>query len=137
MTPVKKVIVRRSRWGIGMLRNQDGLQCCLGFCARQAGYKVDEIEETADGIELMAHAYANIEESIEKQQRTSKRDLRNSTAFREAFPGLTDSLQNSIASVNDGHMSVDVKEAQLTKLFNDAGVKIVFVGKLPKDSPHA
>lgn len=129
LKPVRTVTIVRKRWGTGSLRNVDGSQCCLGFCARAAGYKPSEILNEGTGQDLQIEARYFMESSAIFGDSSARvaRAVRNSTAFSEAFPELTAERQDRAAYVNDSiALTRPEKEKKLKSLFKSWGIRLVF-----------
>jgi hypothetical protein len=126
-----KFIVERSKWrsggdngkhqvgkGFTFLENKEGFMCCLGFCAKQLGYRnIVSLGEPED-IELSSDESNAI---LDFHNNEHGRYYSNSILSKKA-----------IFINDDDEINQKEREKQLRELFKKHGHQIVFKGKSVK-----
>jgi hypothetical protein len=115
------VEVSRKRWlrgkTKGVLRNQRGLQCCLGFVCRAAGWKARDLVDQG-----MPHSLYNRE-----TKETVPDMLKGLIVTDWWYPAASD-LADMLAEMNDDKDITDAqREARIIKHGKKAGINFVFV----------
>lgn len=108
------VVVKRSRWS--RRANDNALyvpsskrMCCLGFCARAAGYEISEINDVSAPIGLAVSGIAN--------------------RWNQAFGSASSRILDEMMDINDNpkEWPAEIAEPALTKLAKKIGINLSFV----------
>lgn len=128
---LKKLTIDRRKWGRGntggSLLNKNGLKCCLGFACTALGFKNRDILDEGIPSDLVS-TYTKEKarsKSVEKS-RAKKLDWlveeNGSGKFRAS------SAVNQLVGINDDSLTSDnYKEAEITRIFKENGVKVKFI----------
>jgi hypothetical protein len=130
MSELIRVEIQRSKWlrgkpGEGCLRNDDGLQCCLGFVAVDAGFSYavsaySDICGLCDGEDVFKPPPL----FCQLVQVTKHYD---EDEYEHMDVGGTP-LEQSLIDINDdGSIDDATREAKLIELAAQAGIEFVFV----------
>jgi hypothetical protein len=125
------VEIQRSKWlrgrpGEGCLRNADGLQCCLGFVAVEAGYSETLINyndigslcdgEGVNGPPRLFRELVQVSKTVDPEDDYESTDVGGTP------------LEQSLIEINDdGDLNDDEREAKLIEVAAKAGIQFVFV----------
>lgn len=120
MSEIKVFTVYRDSWlrgtTAGVLLDEDGRRCCVGFYARQAYHSPDSRLRHVADMESLSDQYADGNRKVSM--------LNDDENF----------CQEEIYSTNDTRrINDDAREAQLTEAFANLGITVHFVdGKEPE-----
>jgi hypothetical protein len=113
-----EVVVERSRWlrgnGMGCLRNNFGMQCCLGFACEAAGETGSMLNLPAP-IDLLSDNYSAPEHLLR---------------FLDCFNGyyFNNATVDALVEANDvENVSDSVREKQIIALGREIGINFTFV----------
>lgn len=99
--------------GLTKLLNHEGYMCCLGFCALQIGYSIEDIKNKDMPSDILQ------EDLVPNPLVVECYNLFHSSGNSE--------LSKEAMFINDSELPIETKMKELTKLFNECGHELEFV----------
>ena len=129
-----KFTIPRNKWrnshhgkGTTLLLNREGYQCCLGFCAEQLGIEHKTLLNKSNPYSLIA--WCNYFDTNRIFVTGVTVDAKQGFSMEAHTP-----LTNRAITINDSDTyDLQLKEQLLTKLFEEHGHELEFVGEYEVD----
>ena len=132
---MKILKINRQKWGVGdeggSLLNKDTRKyCCLGFFAKQVGYRDNDISEIGSPSDFVTA----IDEPAKRTKRIEK--LKPLLTVEKNNFASDNRICKNLMSVNDSksdhYKNPKKRESRITELFKQIGITVKFSGEYPK-----